>query len=206
MDARPHEPESPHFYAQLGEVIAHSGHAHFADHLLQLVNRSVPAQWVDLSEWTLDELPGHVLDIKRLGSAGHPHARPPCLTSGQDQPLLRDMLDMRSTNACPWTPSACPRARARSVPGPVNRRYRAAVGAKAQCEKQLDRNLLQTRRHQAGRQRPARVSQVDDRRGSVWIRSRMKPGPPTTEVSPFTPGPLLILFAVATEAITPSPD
>lgn len=95
MDAQPHEPESPHFYAQLGEVIAHSGHAHFADHLLQLVNRSVPAQWVDLSEWTLDELPGHVLDIKRLGSAGHPHARPPCLTSGQDQPLLRDMLDMQ---------------------------------------------------------------------------------------------------------------
>ena len=95
MDAQPYAPQSPHFYAQLGEVITHSGHAHFADHLLHLVNRWVPTQWVDLSQWAFDELPERVLDITRLGSAGHPQARPPRLPSAKDHPLVRAMLDMQ---------------------------------------------------------------------------------------------------------------
>lgn len=70
-------PESAHFYAEMGELISNSGHADFAAHMLHLVGKWVPIHWVDLSEWTLDELRDCVLDIKLLGSAGQKQDLPP---------------------------------------------------------------------------------------------------------------------------------
>jgi DNA-binding CsgD family transcriptional regulator len=89
--------ESPNFYAEMGELIANSGHADFAAHMLHLVDKWVPIHLVDLSEWTLDELRNRVLDIKLLGSAGEKQDLPPPLTlnSMDDHPLLRDILGMQ---------------------------------------------------------------------------------------------------------------
>ena len=87
--------ESPHFYAEMGELIAHSGHADFAAHMLHLVGKWVPIHWVDLSEWTLDELRDRVLDIKLLGSAGRKQDLPLAPHSMDDPPLLREMLRMQ---------------------------------------------------------------------------------------------------------------
>ena len=89
------QPENTPFYAELGEVIAHSGHARVAEYLLHLVNKWVPIHCVDLSECTLDEPHERVIDIKRLGSAGQHPARPLRLPSGPDHPLWRAMLDMQ---------------------------------------------------------------------------------------------------------------
>ena len=49
-------PQSPNFYAEMGELIASSGQTDFAAHMLHLVDKWVPIHLVDLSEWTLDEL------------------------------------------------------------------------------------------------------------------------------------------------------
>ncbi len=90
------DPQSPHFYAEMGELIAHSGHAEFAAHMLHLVGKWLPIHLVDLSEWTLDELRDRVLDIKLLGSAGQKQDLPPplALQSLDEHPLLREMLGM----------------------------------------------------------------------------------------------------------------
>nr|WP_314567474.1 helix-turn-helix transcriptional regulator [uncultured Pseudomonas sp.] len=89
--------QSPHFYAEMGELIANSGHADFAAHMLHLVDKWVPIHLVDLSEWTLDELRNRVLDITLLGSAGETQDLPPPLplNSMDDHPLLREMLGMQ---------------------------------------------------------------------------------------------------------------
>ena len=42
--------QSPNFYAEMGELIANSGHADFAAHMLHLVDKWVPIHLVDLSE------------------------------------------------------------------------------------------------------------------------------------------------------------
>lgn len=88
--------QSPNFYAEMGELIANSGHPDFAAHMLHLVDKWVPIHLVDLSEWTLDELRDRVLDIKLLGSAGQKQDLPPplALNSMDDHPLLREMLGM----------------------------------------------------------------------------------------------------------------
>ena len=54
--------DNPHFYADMGELIANSGHEGFAANLLQLVDKWVPIHLVDLSEWTLDDTRDSVLD------------------------------------------------------------------------------------------------------------------------------------------------
>ncbi|OIN45838.1 helix-turn-helix transcriptional regulator [Pseudomonas azotoformans] len=88
--------QSPHFYAEMGELIASSGHPGFAAHMLHLVGKWVPIHLVDLSEWTLDELRDRVLDITLLGSAGQTQDLPPlALNSMDDHPLLREMLGMQ---------------------------------------------------------------------------------------------------------------
>ena len=89
--------QSPHFYAEMGELIANSGRTDFAAHMLHLVDQWVPIHLVDLSEWTLDELRDRVLDIKLLGSAGQKQDLPPplALNSMDDHPLLREMLGMQ---------------------------------------------------------------------------------------------------------------
>jgi len=89
--------QSPNFYAEMGELIAHSGHEEFAAHMLHLVCKWVPIHLVDLSEWTLDEPRDRVLDIKLLGSAGQKQDLPPplALRPPDDHPLLREMLGMQ---------------------------------------------------------------------------------------------------------------
>lgn len=89
-------PQSPNFYAEMGELIASSGQTDFAAHMLHLVDKWVSIHLVDLSEWTLDELRDRVLDIKLLGSAGQTQDLPPLvLNSMDDHPLLREMLGMQ---------------------------------------------------------------------------------------------------------------
>lgn len=90
-------PQSQSFYAEMGELIAHSGHMDFAVHMLHLVDKWVPIHRVDLSEWTLDDLRDRVLDIKLLGSAGgQPDLPAPAALQTMDEhPLLREMLGMQ---------------------------------------------------------------------------------------------------------------
>ncbi|QHF45747.1 helix-turn-helix transcriptional regulator [Pseudomonas sp. S35] len=89
--------QSPHFYAEMGELIAHSGHEDFAAHMLHLVSKWLPIHLVDLSEWTLDELHDRALDIKLLGSAGQKQDLPPPLAVRplDNHPLLQQMLGMQ---------------------------------------------------------------------------------------------------------------
>ncbi|MGY2377802.1 helix-turn-helix transcriptional regulator [Pseudomonas sp. SDO524_S393] len=88
--------ESPHFYAEMGELISNSGHEDFASTMLHLVDKWVPIHLVDLSEWTLDEARDRVLDIKLLGSAGQKQDLAPLtLHPAHDHPLLREMLGMQ---------------------------------------------------------------------------------------------------------------
>jgi DNA-binding CsgD family transcriptional regulator len=89
--------QSPHFYAELGELISNSGHPSFAANMLHLVDKWVPIHLVDLSEWTLDELRDSALDIKLLGSAGLKKdlCAPQPLRPLKDHPLLREMLRMQ---------------------------------------------------------------------------------------------------------------
>ncbi|MFL1515346.1 helix-turn-helix transcriptional regulator [Pseudomonas prosekii] len=89
--------ESPHFYGELGELIASTGDDRFAANLLHLVEKLVPVDLVDLSEWTLDERQASILEIKLLGSASLEQATPsPSRTLQQrdDHPLLKTLIDM----------------------------------------------------------------------------------------------------------------
>ncbi len=89
--------QSPHFYAEMGELISSSGHQHFAANMLHLVDKWVPIHLVDLSEWTLDELRDSVREIKLLGSTGVKNdlSAPQTLHPIKDHPLLRQMLRMQ---------------------------------------------------------------------------------------------------------------
>ena len=91
--------ENPHFYWQLGELIASTGDDHFATNMFQLVDTLVPVNRVDLSEWTLDERQASVVDIKPLGSAGLAQtcAAPDPLESPDDHPLLQKMIEMNDS-------------------------------------------------------------------------------------------------------------
>ncbi|MCO7626102.1 helix-turn-helix transcriptional regulator [Pseudomonas putida] len=91
--------ENPHFYWQLGELIASTGDDHFASNLFQLVDTLVPVNRVDLSEWTLDERQASVVEIKALGSAGLPQTFPPpdSLPRPDDHPLLQKMIEMNDS-------------------------------------------------------------------------------------------------------------
>ncbi|MFL1549629.1 helix-turn-helix transcriptional regulator [Pseudomonas sp. D47] len=88
---------SPHFYAEMGELISNSGHEDFAANMLHLVDKWVPIHLVDLSEWTLDELRDCVREIKLLGSAGLKKdvSAPQAVHPLRDHPLLRQMLRMQ---------------------------------------------------------------------------------------------------------------
>lgn len=89
--------KSPHFYAEMGELISNSGHQNFAASMLHLVDKWVPIHLVDLSEWTLDEPRDSVREIKLLGSAGVKKdlSAPQTLHPLKDHPLLRQMLRMQ---------------------------------------------------------------------------------------------------------------
>ncbi|WP_017905255.1 helix-turn-helix transcriptional regulator [Pseudomonas asplenii] len=96
--------ETPHFYCELGELISSTGNDRFAANMLRLVDKLVPVDLVELSEWTLDERQASVLDIKPLGCAAleqdpapapalHHHDHNPLLErmTGMDDPLLIQM-------------------------------------------------------------------------------------------------------------------
>ncbi len=91
--------ENPHFYWQLGELIASTGGDHFANNMFQLVDTLVPVNRVDLSEWTLDERQASVVEVKPLGSAGLPDTfpAPDPLQRPDDHPLLQKMIEMNDS-------------------------------------------------------------------------------------------------------------
>ncbi|MBV4477085.1 helix-turn-helix transcriptional regulator [Pseudomonas botevensis] len=91
--------ENPHFYRQLGDLIASTGDELFATRMYQLVDTLVPVSRVDLSEWILDERQSSVVEIKALGSAGLPQslAPPDPLASPDDHPLLQQMIEMNDS-------------------------------------------------------------------------------------------------------------
>jgi len=88
--------ESPHFYFELGELIANAGHDRFAENMLHLVDKLVPINRVELTEWTLDERQASILDIKHLGSAGL--WADICFTElshrQDDHPLFKNIIEM----------------------------------------------------------------------------------------------------------------
>jgi len=103
--------ENPHFYWQLGELIASTGDDHFASNMFQLVDTLVPVNRLDLSEWTLDERQASVVEIKPLGCAGlpvasHCHAT---LERPDDHPLLQKMIEMNDSLLIQLKASLLPR-------------------------------------------------------------------------------------------------
>ncbi|NWA03250.1 helix-turn-helix transcriptional regulator [Pseudomonas gingeri] len=88
--------ESPGFYFELGELISSTGNEHFASNMLNLIDKLVPVERIDLSEWTLDERQASVVDIEPLGCAGlKDDSAPPELPQHPDtHPLLSQMIEM----------------------------------------------------------------------------------------------------------------
>lgn len=109
--------ENPHFYWQLGDLIASTGDDRFATKLFQLVDTLVPVNRVDLSEWTLDERQASVVEIKPLGSAGLPHVvpLPDPLACPDDHPLLEKMIEMNDSLLIQLKASLLPRHPQHSV-------------------------------------------------------------------------------------------
>lgn len=90
-DSRDYRPD-PQLYLQLGELIASTGAAGFADQMLGLVAAQVPVHRLELSEWTLDPQRANVSHIKVLGSAG---LQPAAAGENQHQPLLQRIMQMK---------------------------------------------------------------------------------------------------------------
>ncbi|WP_411379765.1 helix-turn-helix transcriptional regulator [Pseudomonas sp. MPB26] len=103
--------ENPHFYWQLGELIASIGDDHFASNMFQLVDTLVPVNRLDLSEWILDERQASVLEIKPLGSAGLPPADNcnAAIERPRDNPLLQKMIKMNDSLLIQLKASLLPR-------------------------------------------------------------------------------------------------
>lgn len=91
-DSREYRPD-PQLYLQLGELIASTGAAGFAEQMLRLVEAQVPIQRLELSEWTLDLHQANASRIDVLGSAG---LRPtPADADSLRQPLLQRIMQMK---------------------------------------------------------------------------------------------------------------
>ncbi|MGE8058461.1 helix-turn-helix transcriptional regulator [Pseudomonas sp. NPDC089547] len=91
-DSREYRPD-PQLYLQLGELIASTGAAGFADQMLRLVEAQVPVQRLELSEWTLDLQRANVSHIEVLGSAGLQPAH--AAIDNLRQPLLQRIMQMK---------------------------------------------------------------------------------------------------------------
>ncbi|MGE7957506.1 helix-turn-helix transcriptional regulator [Pseudomonas sp. NPDC089530] len=98
-DSRIQGIDSAHFYNELGELISSTGHGAFATKLLQLVDKLVPVQRVELGEWTLDERQASLLEVKALGSADQQEellpVGPPQYQDGH--PLLEQLVEMEDS-------------------------------------------------------------------------------------------------------------
>ncbi|CAG8863572.1 hypothetical protein PS627_00510 [Pseudomonas fluorescens] len=82
----------PHFYAQLGQLVASTGDHDFARYMLDVMAALVPIDRLDLSEWTLDPRQASIARIKQLGSAG-PSEPFPCPDTLR-HPLLESIMQM----------------------------------------------------------------------------------------------------------------
>lgn len=80
-------------YLQLGELIASTGADAFAQHMLRLLDATIPIHRLELSEWTLDLRQATVSRIQGLGSAGLADDRP--TTHGLHHPLLQRIMQMK---------------------------------------------------------------------------------------------------------------
>lgn len=90
-DSREYRPD-PQLYLQLGELIASTGAAGFAEQMLRLVEAQVPIHRLELSQWTLDLQQADASRIRLLGSAGLEPA--PQRTETLHQPLLQRIVQM----------------------------------------------------------------------------------------------------------------
>ncbi|WP_273822307.1 MULTISPECIES: helix-turn-helix domain-containing protein [Pseudomonas] len=88
--------ESARFYHELGELVLNVGQQHFAEGLYRLVTQLVPVNAVELSEWTVDDRQGRVVDIRLMGGAGEPEDIPPPsnVRHPSEHPLSKDILEM----------------------------------------------------------------------------------------------------------------
>ncbi|PYB73801.1 helix-turn-helix transcriptional regulator [Pseudomonas sp. LB-090624] len=111
-DSREYRPD-PQLYLQLGELIASTGAAGFADQMLRLVEAQVPIHRLELSEWTLDPHQAHASQIEVLGSAGAANARP--AAQSLRQPLLQRIMQMKDPLLIEF----------RAPPGPLHPRQNA---------------------------------------------------------------------------------
>ncbi|HKS12813.1 MAG TPA: helix-turn-helix transcriptional regulator [Pseudomonas sp.] len=85
--------QGPHFYMQLGQLVASTGDEDFAGHMLQLLNELVPIDRLDLSEWVLDPRQTRIARIKVLGCAGPSDTFPS--PENLRHPLLQSVMQMR---------------------------------------------------------------------------------------------------------------
>jgi len=74
LNARSDYRPDPHLYLQLGELIAQTGGACFAEQMLRLVQDQVSIDGLEISEWTLDAPQLTDSRVEVLGRAGV-HAR-----------------------------------------------------------------------------------------------------------------------------------
>ena len=91
-DSREYRPD-PQLYLQLGELIASTGAAGFAEQMLRLVDVQVPIHRIELSEWTLDLHKAHASRIQVLGNAGPQHSQHEA--DNLRQPLLQRIMQMK---------------------------------------------------------------------------------------------------------------
>ncbi|AHG41273.1 LuxR family transcriptional regulator [Pseudomonas syringae CC1557] len=82
------------YFLELGTLISSVGDAGFASNMYQMIAASVPIDFLDLSEWTIDEIAGAVVSIHPLGQESA-EQKPVNLTVPQDQEtLLARMLNV----------------------------------------------------------------------------------------------------------------
>ncbi|WP_017905249.1 helix-turn-helix transcriptional regulator [Pseudomonas asplenii] len=91
--------ESARFYHELGELVLNVGQQHFTEGVYRLVTQLVPVSAVELSEWTVDERQGRVVDIRLMGGAGEPEDIPPPsnVRHPNEHPLAKDIIGMDHT-------------------------------------------------------------------------------------------------------------
>ncbi|MBF8774895.1 helix-turn-helix transcriptional regulator [Pseudomonas fulva] len=91
LNARSDYRPDPHLYLQLGELIAQTGGACFAEQMLRLVQDQVSIDGLEISEWTLDAPQLTDSRVEVLGRAGV-HARQ--VGSRSPHPLLQSIEQM----------------------------------------------------------------------------------------------------------------
>ncbi|MCJ2374420.1 helix-turn-helix transcriptional regulator [Pseudomonas sp. RGM 3321] len=75
------------YFLELGKLISSVGDARFASNMHQIIAATVPIDFLDLSEWTIDENEGSIISIQPLGRE-YAEQKPENLTVSQDHDML----------------------------------------------------------------------------------------------------------------------